>query len=356
MPTTDPRWVPKSYNALERAALGLIRDERDLIFVKVAALATLTLYPLAITLYLLPSWLTLLLAPVHLVAVYVGFGGRYMLMLHAVCHRALFKREHDWLNLWIPWVIGPLFGSTPTSFYAHHVGMHHPENNLDTDLSSTLPYKRDQFTHFLHYWARFFWFWMLHLPRYFKVRNRNKLYVSLLVGEVSWACLVAVSFYVDWAATLVVLVIPWLIIRWFMMCGNFAQHAFVDVDDANNPYRNSNCLTNTVYNHKCYNDGYHIVHHVKPTLHWSEMAQWYDDHIEEFARQDAVVFDGLRNNQKIWFLLMSGNYGVLADHLVDFKGRTRDEKIAFLKSRVQRQRGAIKGFLEREPDLRAVAS
>ena len=114
MPTTDPRWVPKSYNALERSALGLIRDERDLIFVKVAALATLTLYPLAIAMYLLPSWLTLLLAPVHLVAVYVGFGGRYMLMLHAVCHRALFKREHDWLNLWIPWVIGPLFGSTPT--------------------------------------------------------------------------------------------------------------------------------------------------------------------------------------------------------------------------------------------------
>ena len=234
--------------------------------------------------------------------------------------------------------------------------MHHPENNLDTDLSSTLPYKRDQFTHFLHYWARFFWFWMLHLPRYFKIRNRNKLYVSLLVGEISWFCLVAVSFWVDWAATLVVLVIPWLIIRWFMMCGNFAQHAFVDVDDANNPYRNSNCLTNTVYNHKCYNDGYHIVHHVKPTLHYTEMAQWYDDHIDEFARQDAVVFDGLRNNQKIWFLLMSGNYGVLADHLVDFKGRTRDEKIAFLKSRVQRQRGAIKGFLEREPDLRAVAS
>jgi hypothetical protein len=113
---------------------------------------------------------------------------------------------------------------------------------------------------------------------------------------------------------------------------------------------------NTGYNHKCYNDGYHIVHHVKPTMHYTEMAQWYDDHIDEFAHQDAIVFDGIRNNQKVWWLLMSGNYGELADHLVDFKGRTRDERIAFLQDRVRRQRGHIKGFLEREPDLRPVAS
>jgi hypothetical protein len=91
-------------------------------------------------------------------------------------------------------------------------------------------------------------------------------------------------------------------------------------------------------------------------MHFTDMAQWYDDHLDEFARQDAVVFDGIRNNQQVWWLLMTGNYGYLADRLVDFKGRTRDERIAFLKDRVQRQRGPIKGFLEREPDLRATVA
>lgn len=348
-PTTDPRWTPPAgTSAVARAVLPLLRDERDLVFVRVAAAATLALFPLAAGLYVAPTWLTLALAPAYLWVVFGAFGGRYILMLHAVCHRALFRREFASLERWIPWVLGPLFGCSPTSFYAHHVGMHHPENNLEHDLSSTLPYRRDRFVHFLHYWARFFFFGYLHIPRYFGVRRRPKLYWSLVLGEWAWFGLVGVSALVDWAATLVVLVVPFLLIRWFMMCGNFAQHAFVDVDDAGNPYRNSTCLTNTPYNHKCYNDGYHIVHHVKPTMHFLDMAEWYDRNRDEFARQDAIVFDGVRNNQQIWFCLMTGNYGYLADRMVDFRGRSREERITFLKARVQRQRGRIRGFLERE--------
>lgn len=356
VPTTDPRWIPPTtLTWFDRLAHRVLRDPRDVLFVKVIALASVLLLPAAAVMIALPTRWTFFLAVPYLYLVYGGFGGRYMLLVHALCHRPAFKPGYEWLFTWTTWAIGPLFGSTPTSFYVHHMGMHHPENNLEPDLSCTLPYKRDRFAHFLHYWARFFLFGYLHIPRYFQLRGRMKLYRSLLFGELAWFAMVAVLAWFDWAAAVVVLIVPFCMIRWFMMCGNFAQHAFVDVDDADNAYRNSTCLTNTVYNHKCYNDGYHIVHHIKPALHWSEMATWYEERVEEFARQDAIVFDGIRNNQKVWWLLMSGQYGVLADHLVNFKGRTREERIAFLKDRVQRQRGKIRGFVQLETEREASA-
>ena len=36
--------------------------------------------------------------------------------------------------------------------------MHHVENNLPDDLSSTMRYQRDSFLHFLVYFGRFFFF------------------------------------------------------------------------------------------------------------------------------------------------------------------------------------------------------
>lgn len=343
---SDPRWArPAKYNPLEALGVSLIRDERDLIFVRMAALISVVLIPGAVLMVLAPSWLTLALTVPWLALVYGGFGGRYMLMLHAVCHRRLFKKDYSLLDKWIPWVLGPFFGSTPTSFYAHHMGMHHPENNLATDLSTTLPYKRDYLPHFLHYWARFFFCGYANVTRYLVNHHKTPLARSFVIGEISWFIAFFTMLYIDWAAAIVVMLLPLLMIRWFMMCGNFAQHAFVDIDDANNPYKNSTCLTNTVYNHKCYNDGYHIVHHIKPNLHWSEMADWYKDNQAEFAAQDALVFDGLRNNQAVWWLLMRQDYDTLAKHVVNFHGRTHEELVVWLKSRVQRQSGTIPGML-----------
>ncbi len=349
--TTDPRWAPPArLTPVDHLLLRFLRDERDLLQGRVLLLITVTLLPGAVALYVLvPGAWALALAPLWLLAVYGGFGGRYMLLLHALCHRPLFKKGLERWNLYVTGVLGPLFGSTPTSFYAHHMGIHHPENNLEDDVSCTLPYVRDSFPQFLHYWARFFFFGYVHIPRYFRMRNRPKLSRSLVVGEVSWGIAVLILGLLDPYATFVVLVLPFCLIRWFMMCGNFAQHAFVDVDDAANPYRNSTCLTNTTYNWKCYNDGYHIVHHVKPAMHWTEMAQWYDDHKDEFARQDAIVFDGIQNNQQIWWLLMTGDYDTLARKLVDFKGRTHEERVAFLQARVRRTRGAVKSLWLPDP-------
>lgn len=334
--TTDPRWSPpERLSALDRFFLPKMRDERDLIFVHRATSMLTWLVPAAVVMFLLPHWAVAVVAVPYLVFTMLRFAGPYTLMLHATSHRVLFRRDHAAWNRVIPWLIGPFFGHTPTSFYVHHIGMHHPENNLQEDLSSTMQYTRDRFGHWLHYWASFFFTGLGQLLLYLRQRRHRKLARKLIQGELAWLVVVGALLVLNWPATLVVFVAPLLLMRTLMMCGNFAQHAFVDLDDAANPYRNSSTLINTHYNHKCYNDGYHVVHHIKPNLHWSEMAQWYDDHREEFARHDAIVFDGLRDNQQVWLLLMTGNYDRLAQHVVNFHHRSHDELVRLLKSRTR---------------------
>jgi len=260
----------------------------------------------------------------------------------------MFRKGYRGLEHVVPWLLGPLFGSTPTSFFVHHMGMHHPENNLMPDASSTLCYRRDHPLHFLHYWARFFLFGMPHLVAYLVRRRRYKLVRRLLVGELAWLATVVAAFAWNPVATLIVFVIPLCLIRTLMMCGNWAQHAFVDVDDPDNPYRNSTNLVNTPYNHRCYNDGYHIVHHVYPTLHWTEMSTRFVRDVPKYVENEALVFDGIRNNQQMFWLLMGQRWDRIANALVRFDGdtRTHDEIVQMLQRRVRRAAQPIRGMLD----------
>jgi fatty acid desaturase len=229
--------------------------------------------------------------------------------------------------------------------------MHHAEGNLLTDLSTTMPYRRDSFAHWLHYMVRFAIGSFTNFPRYFIQRGRTKMMRRWVAGEAAWAVLVLGAWWLNPLAATIVFIMPLVTIRTLFMCGNWGQHAFVDVNDANNPYRNSTCLLNHRYNRRCFNDGYHIVHHLRPAMHWAEMPKFFEAHWERFAAEDAIVFDGLGNNQTVWWCLMLGRYDKLAEHLVQWPGkeRTMAERIAFLQSRTRGQRGRIRGIFEAGP-------
>lgn len=351
--TQDMRWHPSErehYSAWDRFWLPRMRDERDLIFVRRATWMALYVLGSAALLFQLPSPWVWLAGLVYVPVLFLRYMGRYILMLHATSHRPLWKREHTLLPWFIPAVLGPFFGQTPTSYYVHHIGMHHGEENLLGDLSTTLCYRRDSFSHWVHYWARFFFTGYIHLVNYFRHTGKTRLLRRFVVGEVAWLLGVAGLATINWQATFILFVIPLLLIRVLMMSGNWSQHAFVDAEDPGNPYLSSTSLINHRYNVNCYNDGYHVVHHVAPMLHWSEMPGHLEDNFATYAANDALIFDGIGNNQTIWWCLMTKNYGKLADHLVRYPGdtRSRDEIIAMLKRRTSETRGRIKGVFEFE--------
>jgi Fatty acid desaturase len=341
IPLADPTYVPAASPGLfERAARRVVNDPRDVPFVKLIVTLTVLVIPSAVYLFL-PGCFRWWLAAAYLGGL-LYFLGPFILMLHNTSHGRLFKRQLGWMNLYIPWVLGPFFGETPDTYFAHHIGMHHPENNLPDDLSTTMPYQRDSAKDFLRYLVRFFVSGLTELSIYFWRRKRYSLMRRTIVGELSFVAVAAVLFAIDWRAALVVAVVPVVFTRSAMMAGNWGQHAFVDAAAPGNAYRNSITCINSGYNRRCFNDGYHIGHHVKATRHWTEMPGDFDRNRATYAREGAIVFAGL-DFFAVWLLLMLKRYDVLAKRFVDLeepgadgKRRSLEEIEALLRTRTRK--------------------
>jgi len=330
---TDPRAAAApGFLAFAR---GTLNDPRDVSVVWLM-LQCLVVVAAGIALFFVRSVPVIYLAPLHLALLFGALIDRFTLMLHFTSHRPLFNKRFRFLNHVIPWVIGPFFGQTPNSYFAHHMGMHHREENLAPDLSSTMRFQRNRLDHWLRYYLRFMIIGLPELCLYFLRAKRYKLFVRVLIGEGLYWTAIALGLYFAPAPTLIVFVGPLVAMRMLMMMGNWAQHAFICQQHPEDPYRSSITSINTRYNRRCFNDGYHILHHVNPRCHWTEHPIEFEKALPEYAAHDAIVFDGVDYFQ-IWVCLMFGRWGRLADRFVRLKGapeRSRDDVIAFLKSRV----------------------
>ena len=313
---------------------GLVREERDLCFVRLALLLSLLMVPLAATI-VASNALRWWLAPVYWLA-YVWFLGPFVLMLHNTSHRVLFRKRYSALNRYIPWVVGIFFGMSPQTYFAHHVGMHHQEENGPDDLSSTLGYQRDSFLGFLHYYLAFLTSYVA-ITRYFRAKGRTHMARKFWVGELSYVLLIVLVALWSWQAALILFVGPVLFTRFALMSGNWAQHAFVDPDDPQNPYRSITTFVDSTYNHRCFNDGYHLGHHLKPSRHWLEMPDDFEAQRQRIAAEGAIVFRRI-DYFVIWFLLMTKSYRTLARfwvHVGDGPAPTVEERVAIMRARVR---------------------
>lgn len=317
------------------ALRGLLRDERDLPFVRLAVLLSLLLIPLATAIVFAPS-LRWWLVPVYWVA-YVWFLGPYVLMLHNTSHRVLFKHRYGALGRYIPWVLGPFLGMSPQTYFAHHIGMHHQEENGAEDLSSTLSYQRDSFLDFVRYYFRFLVGYGAML-RYFRRKGRGSMARKFWTGEVAYIGLAVLVGLWSWEAALALFVVPLFFTRFALMSGNWAQHAFIDPADPQNPYRSITTFIDSPYNHRCFNDGYHLGHHLKPSRHWLEMPDDFEAHRAKMAAEGAIVFRKI-DYFVIWFLLMTKRYRTLARfwvHLGDGPPPDVEERVAIMRQRTRR--------------------
>lgn len=337
---TDPTYQPKqSFSWYERFWLRIINDKRDLPFIHLLTTIHLIVILPAILLYtpLLKGWIWWLAAIPYFYISQLYFKGRFGLMFHCICHRKLFKKPYQWLHTYITWVVCPFFGHAPEGYFSHHLGMHHIENNLPEDSSSTMPYQRDSLRDFLTYFLNFLILGFKNTFMYLYYRKRKKLYMRLTYGEIFFYLFCIAMCFVNLKATLVIFIVPLLFARFVMMLGNWTQHAFVDGRQPDNLFTSAiNCI-NTSYNKMCWNDGYHIIHHLRPGLHYTEMPEAFLKQKDMFAENKALVFDGL-NYLHIFTFLMTKRYDKLADNVVNINNMfsSREEVIQLLKERTRK--------------------
>ncbi len=334
---TDPVYVPKEkYSWYDKFWLRYINDPRDLPFIYLLTAIHILVLPAAIILYtpLLQGWYWWLLYVPYFYVSQMYFKGRFGLMLHCISHRKLFKKGYTWIYNWVIWGVCPFFGHTPETYFVHHMAMHHVENNMVDDASSTLPYNRDSIWGFTRYVLRFLFLGFRDTFMYLFSRKRKKFYLRLTFGEMSFFAFCILMCFVNVQATLWIFIIPFVFARIVMMLGNWAQHAFVDL---NNPEENTiNCI-NTKYNKICWNDGYHAVHHLRPALHYTDIPNEFLKNKDKFAEQKTFVFDGI-HYLHIFVWLMTKRYDKLADNIVNINNtfNSREEVIRLMKERTRK--------------------
>lgn len=311
----------------------LLLDPRDVVHLRLIMQCSLFVPAGALLFYLgsFAWWL----AAAYLV-VWGVFAERFTMMYHCTIHRRLFKKQYWFLEACLSWLLCPFFGQTPGSFYIHHMGMHHVEDNLPPDLSSTMTYQRDNAFHFLLYYLRFACLIPFELAAYLWRARNLRLLRDFLAGELAFYALCIGLGLWHLQPTLVVFVIPFCFVRLMMMVGNWAQHAFIDPDAPDNDYKSSVNTIDRRYNARCFNAGYHIFHHVRKGTHYSELSTEFERNPEQYGREDAIVFDRI-DLLGIWFLLLTRQHAALAKRFVRLPGapaRTEAEVVALFKRRL----------------------
>eukprot|EP00659_Diplonema_papillatum_P015421 gene15421-23579_t len=102
-----------------------------------------------------------------------------------------------------------------------------------------------------------------------------------------------------------------------MMAGNWGQHAFINPDEPTTNFGHSVNIINSSYNRRCFNDGYHITHHMHPSAHYAELPALFLKELPTLAEHDVIVFSHPHwDFAAIWFHLMTKNYDELARRFV----------------------------------------
>jgi fatty acid desaturase len=206
---------------------------------------------------------------------------------------------------------------------------------MGTDLSSTIRYQRDSFLNFLVYFGRFFFFSIIELPLYLWRKKRYAMAKRTVAGELLHQAIIVGVMFLNWRFGFVAFLLPYVTCRFMMMVGNWGQHAFVNTGRKNNGVANAITCINSTYNKRCFNDGYHIGHHLRANRHWTELPADFLANREMYAKEGALVFEGL-DFFLVSALLWTGCWNTLAKRFVRLgEPRTDAEVITMLKERVK---------------------
>lgn len=334
---TDPVRAPDYGDGpLSRWCREHLYEARDEVFVRltlrmmVVMTAAMAALWLALSTTELPWWI----AGSAYFALWGWLTPPVILMLHNTMHRPFIRRPR-WLGQAHPFLMSFFFGM-PTGYRDHHLGMHHVEDNMPEDLSSTMRYQRDSFLHFLHYFLRFFFLAIIELPIYLWKKRRYMMARRAVLGEAVHVTVIATMMWLDLRFGLIAFLLPFCVVRFMMMAGNWGQHAFVNTARKNDGLSNAITCINCTYNRRAFNDGYHIGHHLKGNRHWTELPQELIDNRETYIREGAIVFEGL-DFFMVSVLLWTKQWKVLAKRYVRLDGQPKSDEdvIALLKSRVR---------------------
>jgi fatty acid desaturase len=328
---------------IDRLGQSVLRDPRDTPALRLMVSLTLTTVPIFVAQLVLGKprlWLAL--------AFYLSLYGpkfqRFVRMFsakHLEAHRrqGYFSDKYDKvLGRYVEFFLGFFYGNVPELDRTVHVRLHHKENSGPDDTTSTICYDRTSKLDFLWYLSDNIWTVVGLTPfLYFQARGEDQNRRRMLWGITLYAAFFAAVFIYDWRIGLAYVLVPLLVMNFIMAMTAWVQHAFYDEERPEDYFAN----TVTVYDEVNFmNEGYHLSHHHRSGLHWTEMPAHHERISNKMRESGSVVFRDLDFMELFLELTLLRRMDVLADKLVPWEPMDHAERLALLEKRTKPVRTA----------------
>jgi fatty acid desaturase len=199
----------------------------------------------------------------------------YLFMSVAV---AVMAHNHNHLNMWNNKLMNRITDNWLTVFYGFpvfawiptHNANHHKFVNKEEDYTKTWRFtERNNLFTLLTYPSISGAFQQSVVMAYWREtfgRNKKKFIFYTLQFAVLISWIVAAFYFGGWQKALVYVVIPQQVSLFSVLLFNYVQHVHADEETKYNASRN----WEGVLNYMIFNNGLHTVHHLYPTMHWSD--------------------------------------------------------------------------------------
>jgi fatty acid desaturase len=342
------QFLSRTYDQfIARLGQKVLRDSRDLPALRLMVSLSLTALPIFIVQLVLGKP-RLLLALAFYLSLYGLKFERFVRMFsakHLEAHRrqGYFSDKYDKVfGRYVEFFLGYLYGNVPELDRTVHVGLHHRENGGPDDTVTSSRYDRTNPLHFLWYLSDNIWTALGFAPyAYFKEKGDEKNRRRMLWGMARFYIFFAAVFIYDWRIGILYVLVPFLCMNFIMALTAWVQHAFCDPEHPEDYFANTVTVLDEL---NFMNEGYHLCHHHRSGLHWTEMPVHMDQIRDKMRDSGSLVFRDLDVMQLFLELTVLRRMNVLAEKLVPWQPMTHEEKLALLAKRTKPATPAVVGI------------